>query len=84
MLCMVFIVGLSIAFLNKRYSLKQYSALLFVTCGLALVTLTDIWDSEQSISGLKGKITDATKTEKHRIMIGMLALLGGQFFEAST
>ena len=46
MLSMVFVVFLSIIALGKRYNLAQYLALLAITFGLTVVTLTDIYAAE--------------------------------------
>ena len=48
MLSMVFVVFLSIIALGKRYNLAQYLALLAITFGLTVVTLTDIYAAEHN------------------------------------
>ena len=45
MLCMIFVVILSVIVLRKSYSLVQYTAVLTVIGGLTIVTLADIYKS---------------------------------------
>ena len=78
---MVFVVLLSITVLRKRYSIIQYLAVTFVVAGLLLVTLFDIENTSDDKS-INPQIK-AKSSEKHIVIIGMLALLGGQFFHAS-
>ena len=42
MLCMVFVVLLSITVLRKSYSFFQYVAVGVIICGLTIVTLMDL------------------------------------------
>ena len=73
---MVFVVLLSVTVLRKRYSVLQYLAVGLIVCGLLGVTFVDIYASG---SGDVGR----DSSDRHSVIIGMLALLGGQFFHAS-
>lgn len=48
MLCMIFVVILSVIVLRKSYSLVQYTAVLTVIGGLTIVTLADIYKSQDA------------------------------------
>ena len=45
MLCMVFVVLLSVIILRRVYNLAQYLALLVVIGGLTIVTLSDVYSA---------------------------------------
>ena len=45
MLCMVFVVLLSVIILRRVYNLVQYLALLVVIGGLTVVTLSDVYSA---------------------------------------
>lgn len=76
MLTMIFVVLLSVTVMQKRYSLVQYLSVALVVCGLLWVSMIDIARSEGDSAGTRHQ-------DKHTIIIGMLAMLGGQFFHAS-
>lgn len=42
MLCMVFVVLLSVTVLSKRYSMIQYISVGVIICGLTIVTMMDL------------------------------------------
>ena len=48
MLCMIFVVILSVIVLRKSYSFVQYTAVLTVIGGLTIVTLADIYKSQDA------------------------------------
>mmetsp|Transcript_29240 Transcript_29240/g.38949 ORF Transcript_29240/g.38949 Transcript_29240/m.38949 type:complete len:81 (+) Transcript_29240:555-797(+) len=78
MLCMPFVVLLSITVMRKRYLIVQYMAVLVVIAGLLVVSLVDINNAKE--------VTDTSNpnqalikhhSEQRQVIVGMLALLGG-------
>ena len=57
MLCMPFVVLLSITVMRKSYLAIQYIAVLIVIVGLLFVSLQDIWNAE--------KVDDTQAAVKH-------------------
>jgi len=78
MLCMVFVVLLSVTVMQKRYTILQYLSLGLVVCGLLFVSLMDIWGAKQGADQ-----SGRHHNDQHSIIVGMLALIAGQFFHAS-
>lgn len=73
MLCMVFVVLLSINVLRRQYTVAQFVGIGLVIFGLLFVSIMDL--HKNFIIG--------SKSDKHDMYVGMLALLGGQFFGAT-
>lgn len=67
MLCMVFVVILSVTVLKRSYSLIQYLAILLVMSGLTVVTLTDYFVASSS--------TDSNDTSL--LVLGLICMVIG-------
>ena len=75
MLCMVFVVMLSVIVFRKNYSYIQYAAVLTVILGLTVVTLADIYKSGNSKSEVDAKNTSI-------VILGVVCMIVGQLFHA--
>lgn len=77
MLCMVFVVALSVLIFSRSYSLTQYFAIATVIGGLTIVTLADIYKS-----GPNGVDDEDSSKQTAMIILGVICMVFGQFFHA--
>jgi drug/metabolite transporter (DMT)-like permease len=78
MLSMVFVVFLSVSMLGRRYSLTHYFAVVLIILGLSVVSFDSIFGTSEVDSSTGGQ-TDGP----YVIILGMLAMVTGQFFHAA-
>ena len=76
MLCMVFVVLLSVTVLRRQYSMLQYLGIGAIISGLVFFTVMDALNSSQTMLSQLSSSQHHTR-DKHALILGMLALLGG-------
>ena len=74
MLCMVFVVVLSVLVLRRQYTVVQYLAVATVIGGLTVVTLTDIYFKPASAS--------EDTADSSLVLLGIVCMVFAQFFHA--
>ena len=77
MLCMVFVVLLSVLILRRKFTWVQYLAVAVVIGGLALVSLDSILGADDKKKAVSGA------SERHLIIVGVIAMITGQLFHAA-
>ena len=81
MLCMVFVVLLSVIVFRRVYSLAQYLALLVVISGLTVVTLSDVFTASSASTNPDSLDID-NKNDYSMISLGIICVVYGSLFHA--
>jgi len=77
MLSLVFVTFLSVTLLGRRYGFVQYLAIAVVITGLTIVSLQSINKTND------GEDDDSSESERKGIIVGVCAMIWGQFFHGS-
>ena len=78
MLSLVFVTFLSVTLLGRRYGLIQYLAIAVVITGLTIVSLQSINKNTN-----EDEEDDAADIERKGVIVGVCAMIWGQFFHGS-
>ena len=81
MLCMVFVVLLSVIVFRRIYSLTQYLALLVVISGLTIVTLSDVFAASSSPTTNPDNFNE-NKNDYSLVSLGIICVVFGSLFHA--
>merc|ERR1712051_432927 len=87
MLALVFVALLSVTLLGRRYSIIQWLAILVVMGGLTIVSLQSInkhpVDGELAGGALSAEEEESAQLERRGVIVGIFAMVCGQFFHGS-